>query len=382
EPVVVPEPEPVVAPEPEPEPVVVPEPEPVVAPEPEPEVAPEPEDVTEPSISEVPTGNKVSDQISPLNELHVDEDEDEKFWRELEEASREQLILPHDSHIRSETHQPEPPQEEDHEDKFWKELEEASQERLIINQSEEKKTETLVQPQRNEESEIPVSPTTPIASTLTPELGTSAARKEPLAPTNTLHDFDFDDEVEKEKASKGINIWLFIGGIVIGICIGFVIGYFLRPVISPYNDSDKTPVPVTVESVPAETAVETAHSDLIEPQTPPAGSNVEKEVSQETPTTPSTTAPPAKGFDDLKQKVVLDTVRPGRYLTTMSRAHYGGRYEFWIYIYEENKSKIGNPDNIPVGTVLVIPPREKYDINPSSPQSIEKAKEQAAKLSF
>jgi nucleoid-associated protein YgaU len=71
-------------------------------------------------------------------------------------------------------------------------------------------------------------------------------------------------------------------------------------------------------------------------------------------------------------KVVTDTVRPGRFLATMARRHYGN-YKFWVYIYLENRDKIPNPDNLPAGTVLVIPPAEKYGIDASDPASVSRA---------
>lgn len=67
-----------------------------------------------------------------------------------------------------------------------------------------------------------------------------------------------------------------------------------------------------------------------------------------------------------------DTIRSGVFLTSMSLRHYGHK-AFWVYIYEENKNIISNPDLIPVGTVVVIPPPEKYGISPSDTVSINKA---------
>ena len=61
------------------------------------------------------------------------------------------------------------------------------------------------------------------------------------------------------------------------------------------------------------------------------------------------------------------------YLTSMSRKHYV-KPDFWVYIYIENKDKISDPNNVPAGTVMVIPPRDKYDINPDDKASIDKAR--------
>ena len=63
----------------------------------------------------------------------------------------------------------------------------------------------------------------------------------------------------------------------------------------------------------------------------------------------------------------------------MSRKHYG-RYEFWVYIYEENKDKIANPNSVSPGLVVVIPPSEKYGIDKNDEESVRKAKEIAERF--
>lgn len=77
-------------------------------------------------------------------------------------------------------------------------------------------------------------------------------------------------------------------------------------------------------------------------------------------------------------EVVTDTVKPGNYLSVMARRHYGNA-KFWVYIYIENKDKIRDPDNLEDGMVLVIPPTGKYDIDPSSKESLRKADQEAYK---
>lgn len=78
-------------------------------------------------------------------------------------------------------------------------------------------------------------------------------------------------------------------------------------------------------------------------------------------------------------EVVLDTVRTNYFLTKMSRKYFG-RYEFWVYIYEENKAKIPNPNKVAPGLVVVIPPAEKYGIDKDNPESVNKAKLLAEKI--
>lgn len=53
-------------------------------------------------------------------------------------------------------------------------------------------------------------------------------------------------------------------------------------------------------------------------------------------------------------QAVTDTISSTRYLTTMARRHYG-RMEYWVYIYEANADKLGHPDRLNAGTVVIIP---------------------------
>ena len=76
---------------------------------------------------------------------------------------------------------------------------------------------------------------------------------------------------------------------------------------------------------------------------------------------------------------VTEVVKPGIFLTTISLKHYGHK-TFWVYIYEENKMKIKNPNNVPIGTVLVIPDPDKYGINSGNKESVDKAKALAAEI--
>ncbi len=71
-------------------------------------------------------------------------------------------------------------------------------------------------------------------------------------------------------------------------------------------------------------------------------------------------------------ETVKDTLGRGEFLTTLSLKHYGHK-AFWVYIYDANKNIISNPDNVEAGTVLTIPPREKYGIEAADSVSVRKA---------
>ncbi len=67
------------------------------------------------------------------------------------------------------------------------------------------------------------------------------------------------------------------------------------------------------------------------------------------------------------------TIASGHTLRNISLEYYGHK-SFWIYIYEENKDKIKNPNNVPLGTQLVIPAPSKYGIDVKNKDSVKKAR--------
>ena len=78
-------------------------------------------------------------------------------------------------------------------------------------------------------------------------------------------------------------------------------------------------------------------------------------------------------------EVVYGTISLTRFLTTMAREHYGN-YHLWPYIYEENSKILGHPDRIRPGTRVVIPSKEKYNINPDDPECIKQAKRKGVEI--
>ena len=69
----------------------------------------------------------------------------------------------------------------------------------------------------------------------------------------------------------------------------------------------------------------------------------------------------------------IDKITDTRYLTTMAKEYYGN-YNLWSYIYLENEGKLGHPDSIKPGTTIIIPHLDKYGIDPSNPEDIDKAR--------
>jgi len=70
--------------------------------------------------------------------------------------------------------------------------------------------------------------------------------------------------------------------------------------------------------------------------------------------------------------VVTDQVTRQAPLSVLAQRHYGSQW-FWVYIYEENRDKISDPNNVPPGTIVVIPPADKYGIDAHDQQSLKQA---------
>ena len=124
---------------------------------------------------------------------------------------------------------------------------------------------------------------------------------------------------------------------------------------------ENTPVVAEADTAGLKAAEESAEPAAAEPDTAAVVSGVAGEARSSAP------------------EVVTDTVQGTNYLSRIARRHYG-KDIFWVYIYEENKDKIQDPNNICPGTVVVIPPADKYGIDPKSKASIQNAERLSGKI--
>jgi nucleoid DNA-binding protein/phage tail protein X len=91
-----------------------------------------------------------------------------------------------------------------------------------------------------------------------------------------------------------------------------------------------------------------------------------------TATTPPATAPAAATPPASDGPAKQYRLQHGDFLTTIARNEYGKKV-FWVYLYEENKSIIRNPNIVPEGVLITIPPASKYGIDKNNPTSVRKA---------
>ena len=108
-----------------------------------------------------------------------------------------------------------------------------------------------------------------------------------------------------------------------------------------------------------------------------SGSAATKATGSDTKTTPSESKDNATTKEKIIPKQV--TMQAGSSLTQIAMEYYGDK-TFWVYIYEHNKSKIKDFNNVPAGTVLKLPLPSTYGINAKSKTSVDKAKQKQAQL--
>lgn len=154
---------------------------------------------------------------------------------------------------------------------------------------------------------------------------------------------DTSYELEDETRQKSL-LWLWI---FISLIIGLLFGYFIGN-IYPYEYKETNNIEVAEEITLLSDSIAT---DSIDETT-------------DTITTPI---------------IITDTIGKTRFLTTMARKYYGEML-FWVYIYEENKEILGNPNRIKPGTIVIIPDVEKYGIDKNDSVCIENAKLKAIEI--
>lgn len=160
-------------------------------------------------------------------------------------------------------------------------------------------------------------------------------------------DENYDDE--SRPSGKAAFFWGIITGFVASCILFFAISIavgFPLVITSSEKEEDE---PIEEVKAPEATAADTTTVAIATTEVAPAP------------------APHAK-----TEKLRTDTVGRTRFLTTMAREYYGD-FRFWVYIYQENKSVINNPDKIKPGTVVVIPDAAKYGIDANNPESVKRA---------
>lgn len=209
---------------------------------------------------------------------------------------------------------------------------------------------------------------------------------QPLADIPDEGDMEYERKVaELKKASKRRRRLVLLGFFIFLILAGFLIGGLYFQEIAKYltNGPDDNSTTAVVEDkqgirpdaniIPADSLSGTQVQDSI-----PVSTNPESPVhgKDNLPAQPKASTTPTP---NVNTPLATVTIESGSTLRNIALKYYGHK-SFCVYIYEENKDKIKNINNIPLGTKLVIPAPAKYGINAQDRSSIEKAKEKESKL--
>ncbi|MCL2597549.1 MAG: HU family DNA-binding protein [Paludibacter sp.] len=93
--------------------------------------------------------------------------------------------------------------------------------------------------------------------------------------------------------------------------------------------------------------------------------------SKPTPKTEQKLTPQTPDYNNIK---ATEIVTRGTTLAILARKYYG-HPDFWVYIYQSNKTTIKNPASLEIGSKITIPQLDKSVIDLQNPQSLEKARQ-------
>ncbi|MDR2691146.1 MAG: hypothetical protein LBB73_02450, partial [Dysgonamonadaceae bacterium] len=213
---------------------------------------------------------------------------------------------------------------------------------------------------------------------------------------NKINKFRYEEEEEPEYNElyddgdnrTGINkvlFWVFVL-IVSGLILFFAGRYFYSKIQTGMERATPDSVTIFSNSVGRQensdgVKTEVQKTDLATQKAVDTQkkSQAQKPAETKTPTPPAAkpaTAPqtqktesqPAKMNGNNRQHTILK----GERLNTIALREYGHK-AFWVYIYDENRAVIGNPDIVDPGTVIIIPPAKKYSIDKNNPESVNRA---------
>ena len=188
---------------------------------------------------------------------------------------------------------------------------------------------------------------------------------------------EYDEDHSRIGANKGL-FW-FLVLIISGLILFFAVRYFY-----PKIQTSSTPNSVLVFS--SSTSRSDTDADNVETAQENGSATIQAVDTQkknqtqnlsktETPTPPAATVPEVQKAESQPAETNINTyymILKGERLNTIALREYGHK-AFWVYIYDENREIIDDPDVVEPGTIIYIPPAKKYGINKDDPESVDKA---------
>lgn len=228
--------------------------------------------------------------------------------------------------------------------------------------------EEVVEPVVTDEPLQPESPAVVVEEEILPAPVDEAPIEAPQpAPTAAVMAPVEEDPFVDQEAHPRMLVWVFVAlGIAMAFCL-FIYLLSIQPELEMKDKASATveavqpsPAPV-VPAVPAQTIDET---DTLQTTS----------IATQEEATSSVAPSEAVVSTASSQAETIERVRlrPGDRLSRLALKKYGNK-AFWVYIYEENRAQLKDPDNIPVGAVITLPAASKYQINAGDTNSINRA---------
>ena len=228
--------------------------------------------------------------------------------------------------------------------------------------------EEVVKPVVADEPLQPESPAVIVEEEILPAPVDEAPIEAPQpAPSATVTAPVEEEPFIDQEAHPRMLVWVFVA---LGIAMSFCLFIYLLSIQPELEMKDKasaaveavqpSPVPV-VPAVPAQAIDET---DTLQ-----TTSIVTQEEATSSVAPSEAVVSTASSQAETIERVRL---RPGDRLSRLALKKYGNK-AFWVYIYEENRAQLKDPDNIPVGAVITLPAASKYQINAGDTNSINRA---------
>ena len=228
--------------------------------------------------------------------------------------------------------------------------------------------EEVVKPLVADEPLQPESPAVIVEEEILPAPVDEAPIEVPQpAPSATVTAPVEEEPFIDQEAHPRMLVWVFVA---LGIAMSFCLFIYLLSIQPELEMKDKasaaveavqpSPVPV-VPAVPAQAIDET---DTLQTTSIATQEEATSSVAPSEAVV-STASSQAETIEHVR-------LRPGDRLSRLALKKYGNK-AFWVYIYEENRAQLKDPDNIPVGAVITLPAASKYQINAGDTNSINRA---------
>ena len=228
--------------------------------------------------------------------------------------------------------------------------------------------EEVVEPVVAEEPQQPESPAVVVEEEILPApVGEAPIEAPQPAPSAAVTAPVEEDPFVDQEAHPRMLVWVFVAlGIAMAFCL-FIYLLSIQPELEMKDKASAAVEAVQLSPAPAVPAVPAQTIDETDTLQTTSIATQEEATSSVAPSEAvvSTASSQAETIERVR-------LRPGDRLSRLALKKYGNK-AFWVYIYEENRAQLKDPDNIPVGAVITLPAASKYQINAGDTNSINRA---------